>query len=929
MNQLNIRRYNFNVSLMMITLIRYIIFIAFYVLCLRTIAVTLQRAPDPGKVYLLAALFTVLGAVAWRHTSGYLYWLVALVPAISGFLLIGGLRDLDVLQNLFAVLYLFWLPRRVLFERRSLTSGTQIEDLIDLLSGIVLLSLFISFWNYPLDYLWPEFWYEPMIGSTQILRTLMDAYTLLLGLFLSRLLFLEADSRITDFSKGVFLIHFLIIIIFSLVQLIFDVPGAEAWELRLSRYNIISPFEDKNSSASYLSFLIFVFLAGSFRTTSFRRWINRGAVFILILLIILALSRAAWLALLITGAVYCGYYFPKRLTVLILSLGLAGAILINLHGAGANRGPGSLKSLFTSALYVTGYTSDGNLRYRFPLWISALRMTYAAPLVGCGIGTFSENSPWFQDRPATTSYANISEYPAFRQNAHNYFLQLSAELGLPGLAVFLAIIWYALRSKSPTQEPDQESKFYRLGLKCGLAAYVLTFITGHPLLLDNQQVLFWFIIATLAIPEGSIRKVENSGRVSQPALIVVIILSVGFALGYGYRFSHPVIPHEFGLYSWEKHPNGSYTRWTMKKSDFTFVPKSHFWGFTVSSNQLNSNGPAGLALNILLNGQLRDSVHLFNGESKFFLYYTPYLDRRIKISTEVSETFNQKRLGLSLDNRDLGVSLSPITFFPLTINGSAGFYGWETWAEPTRKEYHDKLANYLNFRWSGKRAMMAISPAQHRSGISLSMMVAHPDLNERPVVVSMKTEKKPLIDLTFHDNCWKDITISPADLDRAEILMVDVDRTWNPSISYGGKDTRDLGVAVAQEETVGAKQKIIFQVNENNVMGATRRADGSLIIDKGTLFAKNIAFTKGLYHISLEAGLNPAKSADMLLKVQLGDAVSQFSVKSDFTVTTIPIYVMQAADLPLILYSADSEAKPGEAAGRYVVIKSLTISKEL
>ncbi|MBE9574845.1 MAG: hypothetical protein IMF20_06920, partial [Proteobacteria bacterium] len=39
------------------------------------------------------------------------------------------------------------------------------------------------------------------------------------------------------------------------------------------------------------------------------------------------------------------------------------------------------------------------------------------------------------------------------------------------------------------------------GLLIGLSAYLITMLTGHPLLLPNQQFLFWFVIATMTKKE--------------------------------------------------------------------------------------------------------------------------------------------------------------------------------------------------------------------------------------------------------------------------------------------------------------------------------------------------------------------------------------------------------------------------------------------
>ena len=63
---------------------------------------------------------------------------------------------------------------------------------------------------------------------------------------------------------------------------------------------------------------------------------------------------------------------------------------------------------------------------------TSVRMMAARPLVGVGIGQYYQASTLFLTPELAWSYGS--------ENAHNYFLQIGAELGVPGLLLFTSFI---------------------------------------------------------------------------------------------------------------------------------------------------------------------------------------------------------------------------------------------------------------------------------------------------------------------------------------------------------------------------------------------------------------------------------------------------------------------------------------------------------
>lgn len=74
----------------------------------------------------------------------------------------------------------------------------------------------------------------------------------------------------------------------------------------------------------------------------------------------------------------------------------------------------------------------GTVSERGRLWGEAIQMVKARPFLGLGVNTYSKNEPAYKFAPSDFQYA------------HNGYLQIAAEIGLLGLAAFLAVMIYFL-----------------------------------------------------------------------------------------------------------------------------------------------------------------------------------------------------------------------------------------------------------------------------------------------------------------------------------------------------------------------------------------------------------------------------------------------------------------------------------------------------
>jgi O-antigen ligase len=147
-----------------------------------------------------------------------------------------------------------------------------------------------------------------------------------------------------------------------------------------------------------------------------------------------------------------------------------------------------------------GHGASESLRIRRLMTETAGRMIRSRPVFGIGIGQFYGRSAAFM------SAEMAREYP--RENAHDNYLQVGAELGLVGLVAFVWLLATALAS--PGSRPRAPAS---VGLLIGMIGFLLTCLTGHPLLVDNVAYPFWIALGLLAVARSD----NNAERTFAPA----------------------------------------------------------------------------------------------------------------------------------------------------------------------------------------------------------------------------------------------------------------------------------------------------------------------------------------------------------------------------------------------------------------------------
>ncbi len=138
---------------------------------------------------------------------------------------------------------------------------------------------------------------------------------------------------------------------------------------------------------------------------------------------------------------------------------------------------------------------------RAVVWKAGWRMFRSNPLLGVGLGNF---------KPLVAQYEDAS--PRVRSLAHNSYLEIGAELGLPSLLVFLAILFCGYRTLGRVRERTRRSGPALLhqaasGIQVGLigCAVPMFFVSAQ------YQRFYWLMVflsmclpslATVEVPKG-------------------------------------------------------------------------------------------------------------------------------------------------------------------------------------------------------------------------------------------------------------------------------------------------------------------------------------------------------------------------------------------------------------------------------------------
>ncbi len=332
---------------------------------------------------------------------------------------------------------------------------------------------------------------------------------------------------------------------------------------------------DWNAAGSYFAMMLCIAVGLAARD----RMLGAACAMVIATSVWMSGSRAALAAVFVTGA-----------AAGLATLAARGRRRTALVTAGA----GFLAiGLAIWALYPAGRNADPSLAFtiRLELAKAALAMAADHPWFGVGLGRFYELSQ---------PYTNMPIY-VVRENAHNNFLQILAELGIPGLALFLVVVSATLIGSTRLAALSPAS----WGLVAGLSVFLLTCLGGHPLLVPHAAYPFWLGLG-LAASLSTARPARP--RIRNLAIVLMLLFAVTVPFRGAAAMRDANVEHtSIGFSRWQREPDGTRYRWAGGRSTF-FLASSASW--VRIPLQRGGEGPDPIEVRILLNGREADRVLL-------------------------------------------------------------------------------------------------------------------------------------------------------------------------------------------------------------------------------------------------------------------------------------------------------------------------------
>ncbi|MBU2547273.1 MAG: tetratricopeptide repeat protein [Proteobacteria bacterium] len=285
-----------------------------------------------------------------------------------------------------------------------------------------------------------------------------------------------------------------------------------------------------------------------------RFWIRSLPVLAVGLYLVLAGSRAGWLAALVSlaaGAVLAtsGDLWKRldkkrlALTGLVLFLLLPGLVatqeilprVLNHDVAGPAESQRTDQHVRAVMVMLGRVSGQGGMRIRLPLWGNTLVMIRDHPLLGLGL------DGWFIEYPRY--HRSLLPDPEFGdriqpRHTHNEYLQIWAETGPLGLAAFLAVFFLMFRSIRRTLKSgrDPEASFRLVFVGMALIAFLVNAAFDFPLRMAVPP-LYLMVVLGLGLAlfastgeTGQFRRLDPGPGVRRVLAAVFCLAAAGLAV---------------------------------------------------------------------------------------------------------------------------------------------------------------------------------------------------------------------------------------------------------------------------------------------------------------------------------------------------------------------------------------------------------------
>jgi putative inorganic carbon (HCO3(-)) transporter len=225
---------------------------------------------------------------------------------------------------------------------------------------------------------------------------------------------------------------------------------------------------------------------------------------IFLIAVVLSFTRAAWISILIAGALFFFMQFRFKLrTLMLLLIGVISClvifqkqIVIALEDATRDSDKEYVKQIHS----IYNISTDDSNTERLNRWSAAIRMFKEKPIVGFGPGTYSFQYGPYQRFSEMTI---ISTTTGDKGNAHSEYLGPLSESGIPGLITWLCIVFLTMH-RGMELYYNGRTQEVRILAACATLALTTYFVHGlmnNFLDIDKAGVPIWAMIAMIVTLE--------------------------------------------------------------------------------------------------------------------------------------------------------------------------------------------------------------------------------------------------------------------------------------------------------------------------------------------------------------------------------------------------------------------------------------------
>jgi O-antigen ligase len=371
----------------------------------------------------------------------------------------------------------------------------------------------------------------------------------------------------------------------------------------------------------------------------------------------------AIIALMVLGLIYL-YRHSKKFFIVSL-IAFIAVVCVVLLGAGSIPGlawVGELMTQMQSRRLDSLSDLGGMMGSRFEIWSAVTNMFSAYPLMGVGEGEFYRLS-------SNISFARSEFLQLNRgENAHNYFLQVLAENGLVGIAVFAIAFIVPYRAC--------QNKQLILPASIGLLSLFLGNVFAHSFLVRENLLLGATLLGLLYSFSGmnTANAIKHlpvvSGRTRLLGLLTTLVLLLGITIEVAPSFGK--IPFQAGADCFVKDVRSSSDGWTSGAWE-ELLPKGakgvELMAFPNRPNihrQPISGRLEGLVWipgrgKVLVN--VRDYEWTTNTPIKLSLEMPAEYDNSPHVKSvrlQLSSCYTPRNLGVNTDSRRLGVQIENV-----------------------------------------------------------------------------------------------------------------------------------------------------------------------------------------------------------------------------------------------------------------------------